>query len=315
MVRPKVSIVIATYNRAHLIEETIRSIQAQSYVLWECLVIDDGGTDNTKEIVESLMDNDVRVKFFTRSDPFKKGLPGSRNYGIEKANGDYIIFFDDDDIIHPLNLETCISVLTTNTDKYFCNYQKYSFEGVFDYNSIDKTKTFNEVVTDNHFLEKMIRGVIPVASCTVMWKKECFKNNLFNENLMYAEEWELYSRVISKGIQGVLIDKVLYFNRKHSNSNTGEFWNNNPIRLSSYKYAVKLVFDNLVSKEMLTRPLLKYLLSIAIDFRDRKLFYYIISKSNENYKGILIYKIKYSVFPLWALYSRFVKKRGKKNNY
>src|SRR5258705_6384267 len=102
---PKVTIIMATYNRSHFILETLSSIQNQTYSEWECLIIDDGGTDNTLEIITPVLDTDLRFKFVKRPDQYKKGLPGCRNYGLDLAKGDYIIFFDDDDIVHPQNLE------------------------------------------------------------------------------------------------------------------------------------------------------------------------------------------------------------------
>ena len=109
--QPKVTIIMATYNRAHFIVETLRSIQNQIFESWECLIIDDGGTDNTLEIITSILNKDSRFKFLKRPDNYKKGLPGCRNYGIDLAQGDYIIFFDDDDIVHPENLKINLEVI------------------------------------------------------------------------------------------------------------------------------------------------------------------------------------------------------------
>ena len=92
---------MATYNRAHFIVETLQSIQNQTFQDWECIIIDDGGTDNTTEVIQPIVANDKRFQFVKRESNYQKGLPGCRNYGIDLARGDYIIFFDDDDIVHP----------------------------------------------------------------------------------------------------------------------------------------------------------------------------------------------------------------------
>ena len=70
---PKVSIIMATYNRAHFIVETLLSIQNQVFKDWECIIIDDGSTDNTYEIVKPILDIDTRFKFFNRENSYKKG--------------------------------------------------------------------------------------------------------------------------------------------------------------------------------------------------------------------------------------------------
>ena len=104
----KVSIIMATCNRAHLIEETLDSILNQSFRNWECIIIDDGESDSTQEVLYPYLEKDSRIKYFKRDNSHQKGLPGCRNMGLELANGEYIIFFDDDDIVHPDNLKFSI---------------------------------------------------------------------------------------------------------------------------------------------------------------------------------------------------------------
>ena len=90
-----VSIIIPTYNRAELIGQTLESILAQTYTNWECIVVDDGSTDDTKEVVLSF--SDPRIKYF-----YKKNEERSiaRNFGIERSKGIYICFLDSDDIYY-----------------------------------------------------------------------------------------------------------------------------------------------------------------------------------------------------------------------
>ena len=109
-----ISIIMATFNRAHFIVETLNSIQNQTFNNFECLIIDDGSTDNTVEVITPFLENDKRFKYYKRTPNYNKGLPGSRNYGLDLAKGDFIIFFDDDDYIHSKNLEININVLQNN---------------------------------------------------------------------------------------------------------------------------------------------------------------------------------------------------------
>jgi len=89
---PTISIILATYNRAHFIEETLCSIQNQTFKDWECLIIDDGGNDNTFEVITPILKSDSRFTFQKRLDNYQKGLSGSRNYGLDIAKGDFVIF-------------------------------------------------------------------------------------------------------------------------------------------------------------------------------------------------------------------------------
>ena len=306
MKAPKVSIIMATFNRAHFIAESLLSIQNQTYTNWECIIVDDGGTDNTREVIAPFL-IDKRFLYHKRNNDFKKGLPGSRNYGLSIATGDTVIFFDDDDIVHPENLEICLNTISEKKIDY-CSYNKRSFEGDFSFNKLDDNNDYKVELNEEDSLEKMITGNYPMASCTVMWKKECFKNNVFNESLLYAEEWELYQRILSTNVKGAKIDKFLFYNRKHPNSNTGEFWNNNPIRINSKKQAFKLVVDNLKEKKLLSNHLFNYFISQGIYYRDRKLLNYIFEKRENSISDKLYLQFRYLLFPVWKVYKKIIKK-------
>ena len=263
-----VSIIMATYNRAHFIEETLQSIQNQTYKNFECLIIDDGSTDNTSDIVAPFVQNDPRFQYRKRSNNYLKGLPGSRNYGLDLAQGEYIIFFDDDDIVHPQNLEiSCKELIQQNID--FCHFQKKSF---YDAPEIALFQDYEAKIITVHDIKNILNHKIGLASCTVLWTKRCFQNTRFNECLLYAEEWECYLKIISSGFTGTNITAVLYYNRKHSQSNTGEFYLNNPVRRKSNADAIFLVAQNLRSKNLLTYSLQKQLVTLSYQFKDFNLF-------------------------------------------
>lgn len=307
--KPIVTIVMATYNRGHFILETLSSIQSQTYPEWECLIIDDGGTDNTLEVISPILDLDLRFKFFKRPNQYGKGLPGCRNYGMDMAKGEYIIFFDDDDIVHPQNLELCVTELNKN-EASFCRYQREVFFNEFDYN-FDYSKKYTSFKIDVNDVERILNNDLPFNSCAVMWKRECFVNNRFVEHLMFAEEWELYSRIVSTGIKGVSINKCLFYGRKHSNSNTGEFFQNNPIRRASQADAVILVVQNLKDKQLFTTPLIQYFVTFSIGFKEYDLF-----KRIQNVLDLSFFKrLKWSLFyhsyslrlPVYKIKKRFKK--------
>jgi glycosyltransferase involved in cell wall biosynthesis len=94
-----VSIIIPTYNRAHLVAEAVESVLNQTYRDFELIVVDDGSTDNTEEIVRSFLDD--RVKYVKQSN---KGVSAARNMGIATAKGDFIAFLDHDDLFLPEKL-------------------------------------------------------------------------------------------------------------------------------------------------------------------------------------------------------------------
>tara|TARA_R110002050_G_scaffold74772_4_gene160152 strand:+ start:55423 stop:56358 length:936 start_codon:yes stop_codon:yes gene_type:complete len=296
--QPQISIIMATYNRAHFIEETLLSIKNQTYTHWVCLIIDDGGTDNTKNVIKPLLLEDSRFQYHKRPVTYKKGLPGSRNYGLDLAKGDYIIFFDDDDIIHPQNLNYCIEALQ-KVQVDFCHYQKQSFENNLPEIESDKLEVNRRLSIND--IEVIVTGAYALASCTVLWKKDCFHNIRFNETLMYAEEWECYTNIILHGFKGISLKNTLYYNRKHSVSNTGQFWKKNPIHIASKKKALVLVAKNLEKKNYLTISIQKYILGLAISYRDLKLLKNLLEIINRSKLFKTTMLVKYYLFSLWRI--------------
>ena len=88
--QPLISIIVPTFNRAHIIGDTLNSIMAQTYQNWECIVLDDGSRDNTKSSILDYLDKDSRFQYFSRPKNKPKGANAYRNYGYEKCKGDYM---------------------------------------------------------------------------------------------------------------------------------------------------------------------------------------------------------------------------------
>src|SRR5690606_1544911 len=109
-----VSIVIPTYNRAHFVGETLNSVLAQTHQNWECIIVDDGSTDNTEDVIKKFLEKDKRFQFYKRPDDRVKGPNACRNYGFEKTKGDYINFFDDDDLMVTNRVELQLKNLIEN---------------------------------------------------------------------------------------------------------------------------------------------------------------------------------------------------------
>jgi glycosyltransferase involved in cell wall biosynthesis len=103
------SIIIPTYNRANRLVGTIQSILNQNYPLFEIIVVDDGSTDNTEQVVSGLTDH--RIKYFNKKNEERAV---ARNFGIDQATGEYITFLDSDDLLYPHFLDEAIKVIQEN---------------------------------------------------------------------------------------------------------------------------------------------------------------------------------------------------------
>lgn len=102
------SVIIPTYNRAHFVLEAVDSVLAQNYSSFEVIIVDDGSTDNTQEVIENRYGTDTRIKYFQKENE-ERGA--ARNYGLQKAKGNYAVFFDSDDWMQPHYLDTLKNVI------------------------------------------------------------------------------------------------------------------------------------------------------------------------------------------------------------
>lgn len=114
----KISIIIPTYNRGNIISLTLDSIKAQTYTNWECIVIDDKSTDNTKLIVSDYVNKDKRFHYIQNQR--KKGAQGARNTGLFYCDSDWVFFFDSDNKLHPTCIEKLMQAIRPGIDVVQC---------------------------------------------------------------------------------------------------------------------------------------------------------------------------------------------------
>lgn len=306
--KPSVSIIVPTYNRAHFIAETLKCIENQSFKKWECLIIDDGSTDNTRELLKPFLEKDQRFKFYSRSKIHLKGPSGCRNQGIELSKGENIIFFDSDDVIHPDNLKICIDILNQYPELSYCRYEKQAFKGEWLNKSFENKDNFKVAVIDLKDIAPIVTNKLPFACCTVMWRRKALGAMRFDEKLSYAEEWEYYIRLLSEGIRGASLNTVLYYHRKHPKSNTGEFWAHHKIRRDSNISAILKSMETLKIKRLLTERLTKYFIRLGFFLDSRQVLQKALSYSA---KG-MIFKFKYQAgFYLYPVIRPILRLKGK----
>lgn len=192
MTEPKISIILITYNRSHYIKEAIGSVLAQSFKDWELLIIDDASTDDTKKIIENLMETEKRIKYF-----FNKaniGISRSRNLGLSLAQGKYIAIIDSDDIWDEKNK-------LKNQYDFLENNQDYALVGggviVIDQNG-QETKRYYNPESDEK-IRKKILFKNPFAHSSVMYLKGAALNfGGYDPNLKTLEDYDLYLKIGTK---------------------------------------------------------------------------------------------------------------------
>lgn len=189
--RPLVSIIIPTFNRDGYIGSALDSIINQSYTNWECIVVDDGGTDQTARIMADYCKQDDRIQYVKRPDSYAKGSNGSRNYGLSLSKGDFIAFCDDDDYWLPEKLEKQIPVFKDNPEVGLVtsNIEYVNKNGVRSGRVIKQTGNHGYVFEDLLFKNRL-------SMITPVLRREVFdKVGLFNTDFKISEDWEYWRRV------------------------------------------------------------------------------------------------------------------------
>ena len=103
-----ISVVIPAYNAGQFLDETLESVLSQTYENWECIIVNDGSTDNTESVAKKWCEKDSR---FRLTDKENGGLSSARNWGIKESKAEYIAFLDADDLYMPNFLEICLENL------------------------------------------------------------------------------------------------------------------------------------------------------------------------------------------------------------
>ena len=210
----KVSVIIPTFNRAGYIEAAIESILEQTHPVFEIIVVDDGSTDNTKEILKKY---GSIVKYVFQEN---NGPASARNRGLRMAQGNYIAFLDSDDLWVPYKNTVQLRFFSEHPDidLVFGHMANFSSEETSLEPEILNIKVYN------YFKEKytnpdraldylIIENIIPTP--TVMFKSKCLTNSgFFNENLRCAEDYDYWLRFAYYYRLG-FIDRILIKRRLH----------------------------------------------------------------------------------------------------
>lgn len=189
-----VSILTPSFNREDLVAETLDSVIAQTWPHWEMLVVDDGSTDRTKEIVASYAARDSRIRLLDRTwQP--KGACSCRNEGVSMARGDYVMFLDTDDLIDPWCLDQRVAAMDPDPELDFAIFPGLMFETV----PHDLGLWWN-VDKPQDELTRQFR-LDPIAQGTgVLWRKEAFvRVGMWDQNLRIWQDVELFLRAYIRG--------------------------------------------------------------------------------------------------------------------
>lgn len=185
---PTISIIIPTYNRSALIKETVNSVLGQTSSDFEILVIDDGSTDNTKQVINEIKDN--RIKYFHKNNG---GVSSARNLGIKNAQGQFICFLDSDDLWPSNFLQTMIKNLQANQEygASYCMRTLLLADGTTQ-PSYQKEFFCSGQVTAKLFEKTFIQ------TSAICFRKKVLDGLFFDESLTNGEDVDFWLRISAR---------------------------------------------------------------------------------------------------------------------
>lgn len=277
---PFFSIIMPTYNRAHLVSTAINSVLNQSIKDWELIIIDDGSTDDTQQVMIPFLNNHSNIFYFWQEN---QGKGGVRNVGISKAQGTYITFLDDDDYLLPNHLETFWNALINAPKNAIIKSEGYLEE---------KDELNPLTVYPHNNLKNVIRNIWKVGAhlSSFCFPKYIFDHFQFEHNLYFAQDYHLILRILLNHNNIAFSHERTFVIVNHSDRGTykidevafKKLYNS---RLSIYKYFIEQEQQQLLNYLSLGEIKKKaindylYLANYAARLRKYQLMYSLIFRS------------------------------------
>ncbi len=203
--KPLVSVIVPCYNLSQYVIETLESVAAQTYTSWECIIVNDGSTDNSEQVITQWCKGREQFRYIYKSNG---GVSAARNHAISHSHGKYILPLDADDIIAPKYLELAVEALEQNSTVGIVYCKAETFTG-------NKRKPWN---LPEFNIETMLRGNI-IFNCGMYRREDYDKTPKYNENRMCGyEDWDYWLSLLQLGVTVHRIDQTLFYYRTLGNS-------------------------------------------------------------------------------------------------
>ena len=237
---PLVSVIIPTYNRANILSQAILSVISQSYQNWELIIVDDGSTDNTKNVVEEFTKSDKRIKYIYQEN---KGQPSAMNTGIKNSAGYFIAFLDDDDQWMSRKLEKQVDLF--NKDKEIA---LVFTDAIIQGGKLNSKKSSDISKPYSGYVYKHLLRQNFITASSVMVKKEVLeKCGLFDESPIIKttqmQDYDMWLRICKKYKIGYIPEILVKYNYVNKINNLEK-------RIISYYAMLYILNKNLEDKKI-----------------------------------------------------------------
>ncbi len=225
----EISVIIPTYNRCDLLKRAINSVIKQTVTPKEIIVVDNGSTDQTYQMVSSLF---PEINYFIEK---KRGVSAARNKGILESKSKWIAFLDSDDTWKPTKLEKQMEFSTFNQDKYrIIHTDETWYRNKKFLNQLKKHKKSGGNIFKNCL------QLCCISPSSVVLKKQIFEEyGLFDENLEVCEDYDMWIRITSKEKVGFLDSPLVLKYGGHSDQLSKKFWGMDRFRIKSLEKNLK----------------------------------------------------------------------------
>lgn len=258
---PEISVIMPVYNQEAYLDKALESLCRQTFRDFELIIVNDGSTDRSEEIIRKYTGRLPAVNYISQPNA---GVAAARQAGVDAARGNYMIHVDPDDWVEPDYLEKLHGkALETGADIVLCNYiEEYRKKDVpvdvahFTINNFDDFKIITAHIIWSSLWNRLIRS-------------SCIKGKVnFEPGLNYQEDRVFFWRVLQEASSVAFVDAYLYHYNRHnrhsmvnnqSKSNLVQMWRASRLIWEAERDpAMKLRLEELLSKEGVTRDLLKY---------------------------------------------------------
>lgn len=215
MSQPLVSVITPTYNRAKVVLNAIKSVQAQTYQNWEHIIVDDGSTDDTWQSIEKIKDPRVCYLYKKNGGPTK-----ARNFGIKSARGKWVMYLDSDDTLFPTCISTMVKWLDKNPTKVFAIPRAKRVKELYENGKLLKSIDDSSDTPENFTIHDIFMRNAGFACNGFTHLRRLFDEGLeWDENLRSMEDWEFMMSIGEKYPDGFLyVPVVLYEYRQRYGS-------------------------------------------------------------------------------------------------
>lgn len=204
MSAPLVSVIVPCYNQGKYLPEALDSVLAQSYTHWECIIINDGSTDETESVAKAYCAKDQRFRYLCQEN---QGVVAAKNYAILQSQGKYILPLDGDDLLDKSFLEKATAILDHDVEmKIVCCRVK--FFGDKDEEMKLGEFTFSDLLLNNY-----------LVNTSLFRRDDCNRVGGYKSEMVRGlEDWELWLSILENGGKVHRIDEVLFYYRIHGQS-------------------------------------------------------------------------------------------------